>query len=156
MSQNLRPILILNQNSAIRNFESDGPVKRRKKITKSKPQGKPRKRPDQRKLKRQQGVIKKRKGIEKRRRFIGPLPTSSPSFRPQTASSPRFSERHVGDVNNWLNDEEGDSEESEVGVRSIGSLPGSSPSFRPQASSSARFSERHIYNRRNWLNDKEE
>lgn len=53
-------------------------------------------------------VAKKRASMEKRKRMVHPLPESSPSFRPRSASSPKFSARHMEDIENWMNDEDSD------------------------------------------------
>lgn len=61
---------------------------------------------NQRRMKRNKMVSKKKSAMDKRKRKVGSPPKSSPSFRPKSSSSPKFSQRHVKNLENWMNDDE--------------------------------------------------
>lgn len=127
-------------------YEIDGIAK---KIIKKKP------RLAEKRKKKMAKIATKIRSDDKRKRRVADIPTARSPFRPKMSSSARFSEAHLADMNNWINEED-EEVRKERQKRRISAIPSARSPFRPKTSSTARFSEADVADLDNWMNDDED
>lgn len=67
----------------------------------------------ERRMARNRKAAQAKRAMDRRKRKVHTPPQSSPQFSPEKSSTPRFSERHLGFFDNWMNDEEFDDTDDE-------------------------------------------